>query len=342
MRIKTFSGDFYEIGKQQGKIYSKNGMSLSYVKINPKLYRNQLKIYQRYYPELLEEFKGIAEAGNFDKDKLIYSFLCEEILFFLKKFHIKPICTIFGVKNKNGVFVGRNYDWIPITEKFFKVYKVLNPKRNSFIAVTDMGILNKKMVNSKFLYYTVVDAINDKGLYIGFTFAYCKRWSFGLSCVHMAKLITETCSNVKEAIKVFENVPLCCPKNFFIADKNGQMVAIEHIVKKFKVVYPNNDILIKTNHYIDPELAKEDLVLKIDRNHSTFRRYYEVFRKISAIKEKLKQSDIVEILKDKKSGIYQDNKKRKTIWTLSLNMINRNYMLYWGLPEKRRQKILKI
>ena len=80
MNIKNFSGDFYELGKQQGEIYSKNGMSFKNVKINPKIYENQLKVYKKYYPELLKELEAMAEAGNFDKDKLIYQFICNEIL----------------------------------------------------------------------------------------------------------------------------------------------------------------------------------------------------------------------------------------------------------------------
>ena len=42
--------------------------------------KNQHKIYKKYYPELLKELEAMAEAGNFDKDKLIYQFICNEIL----------------------------------------------------------------------------------------------------------------------------------------------------------------------------------------------------------------------------------------------------------------------
>ena len=83
MNIKTFKGNFYEIGKHQGKIYKANGMNFDKIIIDPILYKNQLQVYERYYPELLEEFRGMAEGGNFDERKLIYSFITEEI--YLKK-----------------------------------------------------------------------------------------------------------------------------------------------------------------------------------------------------------------------------------------------------------------
>src|SRR3989338_7527451 len=181
MKIKTFKGTFFEIGQQQGKIYRKNKMNFSKTS-NLELFKRQLRIYKKYYPELLDEFEGMAIAGNFDKEKLISKFITEEIIWFRKSLNLKA-CTIFGVKNKNGVFVGRNYDWHPVAENIFEAYRVINSKRNHFIAVTDMGI--RDVANPSIHYYNADDAINDKGLFIGLTFAHTDNWSYGLSCIHM-------------------------------------------------------------------------------------------------------------------------------------------------------------
>ncbi|MFA5128935.1 MAG: C45 family peptidase [Patescibacteria group bacterium] len=342
MDIKTFSGDFSELGKQQGKIYSKNRMSFKNVKINPKIYENQLRVYKKYYPEILQELEAMAEAGNFDKDKLIYQFICNEILLITNKLNLDKACTIFGVNNKNGIFIGRNYDWIPGTEKFFEAYKFNNPKRNSFIAVTDMAYGAEAGTKKENLFYNVDDAINDNGLFIGLTFAYSDDWSYGLNCIHMTKLIAETCSTTEEAIKVFEKVPLCGPKNFFIADKNGNMVVVEHTSKKFKIIYPKEDVLIQTNHYVDTELANEDFVLKKVPYHNTFIRYYETLQKINFKKSKFLFSDIITVLGTPNSYTCQNFPGIKTIWTLALDMKNQKYKLFWDLFGKRKEKVLKI
>jgi predicted choloylglycine hydrolase len=341
MNIKTFRGNFFEIGKQQGRIYRKNGMSLKNIKINSNLFQNQLQVYQKYYSELLEEFKGMAKAGKFDEDKLIYKFITGEILWFTNQFNLKKACTIFGVKNKKGVFVGRNYDWHPATEKVFEVYKVFNPERNSFVAVTDMDVRGAS-VKPQYLFYNADDVINDKGLFIGLTFAYNDNWSYGLSCIHMTKLIAETCTTVQDALNTFKKVPLCCPKNFFIADKNGDMAVVEHTSKRFKILYPENDVLIQTNHYVDSELAKEDTVLNHKPTHNTFLRYYEVLQKINACKEKFQLSNVIKILGNIESCVCQDHPDIRTIWSLALHMKNRKYKLYWNLLEKRKEKTLSI
>lgn len=349
-KIKTFKGSYFGFGYQQGEIYKKNGMSFDGVRINKVLYQNQLKIYQKFYPEALEELEGIAIGGGFDKDKVIYSFLTTNIYFFTRKFKLKlPVgqCTIFGVKTPQEVYVGRNLDWLEITEKFFQIYKVFLKGKNSYLAVSDMGIGSDLFADSKYQSYCPNDLINDKGLYIGENYSYNPRWSYGLTYFHMIRLISETCSTVNEAIEVLMKVPLDCPKNFFIADKKGNMVVIEHAEGlRFKTRYPENNVIIVTNHYLDPDLAKEDIVLKYLPTHNTYLRYYETLYKINQKKNEFRFSDIISILGDINSYVCQNNfinnVKIRTIWTLALDMINKKYKIYWDLFGKRKEKELKI
>lgn len=342
MNIKTFKGNFFEIGQQQGEIYKANGMSFDKVKIDPILYKNQLEVYEKHYPELLEEFRGIAKGGNFDEEKLIYNFITSEIYYYRKEFNLDKACTIFGYKTKGNLFVGRNYDWLPKTENLFQLYKFINPLKFSFIAATDGAYGAEAGLNPKNWFYNVDDAINDKGLFIGLTFAFADQWSYGISCIHMTKLIAETCATVNDAIKVFERVPLCCPKNFFIADKNGDMAIVEHTSKKFKVIYPKDDILIQTNHYIDNELAKEDTVLKRVPFHNTFIRYYETLQKINFEKDKFKLDSTIKILGKPGSYTCQNFPGIKTIWTLALDMTKRKYKIYWDISGERKEQELEI
>lgn len=340
-KVRTFKGSFLEIGKQQGRVYKKNGMSFKNIKINSKLFQNQLRIYKNHYPELLEELKGVAEGGGFDEEKVIYKFITEELRWFTKEFNLKKACTIFGVKNKEGVFVGRNYDWRPVVEKIFEVYKVKNNERNNFIAITDMGVgYDLSIVKPKYFFYNADDTINDKGLFIGLTFAYNDKWSYGLSCVHLIKLVAETCTTVDDALNVFKKTPLCYPKNFFIADRFGNMAVVEHTSKRFKILHPKNNVLIQTNHYVDSELAQEDTVLSEVPTHNTFLRYYETLQKINARKEKFQLSDIIKILGNTKSYVCQNHKKIKTIWSLALDMKKKKYKLYYNLFGKRKEKLL--
>ena len=342
INIKTFTGEFYELGRQQGRIYKQNKMDLRSIRIDPELFHKQLQIYKKHYPELLEEFEGMAEAGNFDKDKLVYKFIAGGILAHISKSNVQKSCTIFGIVNKSGVYIGRNYDWHPVTTQVFQVYKVINPKRNSFIALSDMGIEGPADLSPKHHFYDADDALNDKGLFIGLTFASADPWSYGLIATHIIKLIAESCTTVEDALKVFKRVPLCCPKNFFIADKNGDMAIVEHTSEKYKIIYPKNGILIQTNHFVDPELAKDDTVLIRVPGHNTFLRYNEALQKTTAMKNHFKIGDVMKILGIPGTFVCESNPNIKTIWSLALDMKKRKYTLYWDIVGDRKSKNLKI
>jgi len=341
MNIKTFKGNFFEIGKQQGLIMKNNGMKLDKVMVNEKIIGEQLKIYQKYYPERIEELQGISEGGGFNKEKVFQIYLAGELMQFSKGIRKPLACTIFGIKNKNGVFVGRNLDWLPVTEKIMEVYKQEAIGKFKLLAVSDMFIGSEEDVQGKFLFYDAIDVINEKGLFIGITFAYGDNCSYGFSWKEITKYIGENCATLKEALAVFKNFPVGIPKNFFIADKNGEMAVVEHNVSEYKVLYPKDDVLIHTNHYLDPDLAKKDRVLVELPYHNTFIRYYEALQKINFVKDNFDLSNVIKILGDPRYYLCQNHEIR-TIWTLALDMTNKKYNIYWDILGKRKTKELEI
>lgn len=334
--MQIFEGNSFEIGKQLGKIYKKNGMKLDKVKVDKTILQNQIKIYEEYYPEKLEELRGINEILKIDNDKLFYFFICSELDWY-KRNYIPKSCSIFGVKNKTNLFVGRAYDWLKSTEKEFKYYKMKLQSKYTYIGLTDMSVVSYKP-KKEFLFYNPDDAINEKGLYIGLTFSLIENWNYGLSNTDLISLIAERCSNVEEAIKFIKKVPLCVPKFFFIADKYGNMAVIESDSKN-KVVRKSKNSLIQTNHNISSELKKEDkMLIKYPKNTTKIR--YQAIEEYIQQKENIQLKDLNLILEklpvcQSKFGIY-------TIWTLILDMKKQRYFLTSNLFGKKKRIELKI
>lgn len=340
MQTKTFSGNYFEIGKQLGKIYKKNRMNLNSVKVDEDLLDNQIKIYQKYFPGILEELKGINTILKLDEDKLFFHFLCADLNWF-RKHYIAKSCTIFGIKNKNECFVGRNLDWLKSTEKFFQIYKMAVSKKNKYIGITDMLVLGKNPEKS-YLIYAECETINDRGLFIGFDFALIQKWKSGLLPYHINRLVAENCKTVDEALNIFKKVPLCYPKFFFIADKSGKMVVVEHDSEKATVRNPINNVLIMTNHFVDKRLKDKDEILVKYPKNTTKLRYNEVDNKIKTSKKDFKFSDIIKILGAKNSHTCQNKFGIRTIWSLALDLKNKKYKIYWNLFGKRKEKTLNI
>ncbi len=322
-----FIGDYYNIGLQQGQIYKQNGMNTGSILIDSNLYKKQLDIYKKFYPEFLEELRGAAQSGGFNVDTYIYGAITGELRFYKKRIR-NNACTIFGLKNEKGLFVGRNYDWFPVARQFFQSYVMLPTNRYGYIGISDMGIVENSKSEIKNRHYIPEDAINNQGLYIGLTFATANKWSYGISSLSMIRLIAETCKDVSEALKVFKKVPICCPKNFFIADSKGNMVVVEHVSKTYQIISPQKDILIKTNHFISPKLLQEDRVLDISPASNTYLRYYEVLQLLNTKRSKLRLPDIKNVLRSPGSHVFEKEKDNNTIWTLGMNMSDKRYLLY--------------
>jgi len=342
MSIRTFEGNFYEIGQQIGRVYRENGMTSRPFGIDKELFENQLRVYEKFYPEYLDELKGIADGGGFDPQSTLYGAITGEIFFFRNMIGLGRSCTIFGYKNESGLSVGRNYDWLPLPGNLFEAYRVNNPDRNSFFAVTDYGIVDPAMTAPPYRIFLPEDALNDKGLFVGITFSFADHWAYGISSIHMVKLIAETCATVDEALAVFEKTPCCCPKKYFIADRSGNMVTVEHTAKHFKVVFPQDGILVQTNHYLDPELAMEDTVLKKIPYHNTYIRYYETLQRVQLQRQHFNYDSIGWILNAPGTYTLQNLPDIQTIWMLALDMTGAKYNIYWDFFAEKKSAELKF
>lgn len=317
-----------DIAKQIGEYYKSQNIKLPDISIDQKLYKNQLKIYQKYYPELIQELEQIATVAGFGKDVFVYMNVASFIDFHKNLTEPKKGCTIFGIKNKSGAYVGRNYDWRPGALDYFSVSLRNYSDRNKFIGISDMDYGNRMSALHNELYYANEDAINEYGLYIGLTFAYSNGLTHGISPISMIQLIAETCKTTADALEIFAKVPLGVPKNFFIADAGGDMAVVEHVAAKHKIIRPVNDILVHTNHFIDPELTSSDLVLKHDPHSTTYRRYAESLEQLTQHKEKVHQIGVEKILRRPDLRIYEHNNKMTTIWSLAIDLSTRIYRLY--------------
>ncbi len=342
MQIKTFEGNFYEIGQQMGRIYQTNGVRDNKMSIDPELLKNQRKMYEKHYPEFLEEMRGAAAGGGFDPQRAINNAITGELFFFQNMMGMGRACTIFGYKLGEQLLVGRNYDWLPLPKDLFEVYRVNNSQRHAFFAATDYGIVDPAMSTPQSRSYLPEDIINDQGLFVGITFSFVEQWGYGISSIHLVKLLAETCATLDEALALFERVPACCPKNYFIADRFGNMAVVEHGVKKFKVVYPQDGILIQTNHLLDPELAKEDTVMQKMPFHNTYIRYYETLQRIQLQRKDFNYDSIGWVLNAPGTYTLQDLPDIRTIWTLALDMTGQKYNIYWDFFNEKKSAELRF
>lgn len=114
-----FKGTHYQAGFHWGTMLLKNGKKINDVPTFTITKERQdfanacLPIYQNYYPEILEEIKGIADSQKMSYQDL-YTFLLS-----MYCFEFNNHCTCCALKNNEYILFGRNSDFIVELEKLY-------------------------------------------------------------------------------------------------------------------------------------------------------------------------------------------------------------------------------
>jgi len=339
-RLLSFSGSHFEIGRQVGEQYRKWGKKELYIPIHAKqLLSTQIKLYENYYPNYIDYLRGVAKGCLLDEQGALLSFLTG----FLHppKATINR-CSSLVIRNHQGIYIGRNYDYFESSEKASALinYRHTNDSAFSFIGITDMAASRPYIRMPSGDYVIMIDdAWNDKGLYISLNGAPGNSAYTGICITHSVQLIAESCSSVDEAINAVEKTPLNRPVIFTLADKKGNMAVVEKPLSEKMRIRRSEKFVVATNHYIDSELSQENLSIFKDLPfHSTFARYS--FLDLS-IRAKMEQFDILGILNMlNKPPVMQEWRgtlgDSLTIWSYALELKTGKYRITFAplLKEK--------
>lgn len=318
--------------------------------INPSTLRRQLKIYQKFYPELIVEKTAAAQAAGVDPRVLLYEDLASFVDSQRRRVYTHTHgCTIFAIHENGKTFVGRNYDWKPISRNFFEQYDLNFTDTHHYFAFSDEGVWGRHTGKKTRRIYAE-DAINEFGLYIGLTYAHIDKWNYGLSPSHFIRYIAEHCKTTRQALNAFAKIPCAVPKNFLIADSKGNIAVVEHAARKHTIVRPetwgNTDrqensnqpkILVHTNHCLSPTLQPLDRVRRDDPSTNTFLRYEEAKHLAEMQLPGFQFTDLWRILR-RSHYVYNE----ETIWSLALELSEPRLNIYYDTAQGQKQQSLKF
>jgi predicted choloylglycine hydrolase len=330
-----FKGSYNDIGRQIGEYYKSHKCAFPAVG-DAGLLRQQIAFHEKFVPEIIEEIRGIAQGGQYDFESVAFGNLVGEILF-LRKRGMRA-CSIGGVVANGKTWIGRNYDWHPAVANQYQLYRLSPTNAEDTYAVSDMCVMDETCVDKSRQFFYHEDAINESGLFIGMTFAHSWDTQIGLKSADVVRLVAWRCRSVAEAVAFFEKMPRCGAKNYFVADRQGKMAAIQCTAKEFDVRYPDeNGLLVLTNHYVG-KLKNFDRVLESNPHHTTFDRYTRLYGDL--LKMKTEKADPLSgldaIFTGKSTPVCQSIPGVETVWTLLMNMGDSDYTLI-GDPRRSRR-----
>lgn len=357
-----FRGTRKEFGEFHGE-YLKTVRHNFWTHIDQNLLKKQLKIYERYYPELVVECTAAAKTANIEPERVLFEDLASFVLLQQQRTRRRTHgCTIFALSENGKTFVGRNYDWLSAARNFFEQYDLDLSGAYRYFAFSDESVWYRHIgKNNRKMY--AEDTVNEHGLYIGLTYSHIDQWNYGLAPTHFLRLVAEKCKTTRQALNIFAKVPCAVPKNFLIADAKGNIAVVEHAATDYDIVRPEEIILktpeklqvssvrgktrslesqqathlgkllVHTNNCLSPKLQPIDHVKQHNPTANTYLRYEEAKHLVEMQLPGFQFTDIWRILR--KSHYVYNN---ETIWSLALELSEQRFNIYCDTTEGQKEK----
>jgi isopenicillin-N N-acyltransferase like protein len=216
-----------------------------------------------FRPAYLEEMRGIAEGAGLDLADVLAINVRTEVMYAAKArqaplaAHRAPAeCSAFAVvpaSSRPGVTVlGQNWDWLPHAARTVVLLEVRQDDGPDFVTVVEAGLLAKTGMNAAGLGLVTNALVTDADV-----------GEPGLP-YHVLLRAALDCATVTEALAVLQDGARSSSANYLIAHASGSALNVEAAPGDFTrlyPLYPEEGVLVHTNHFLTPDIHPVDLSL---------------------------------------------------------------------------------
>ncbi len=319
-----FKKSHYEAGFKWGKRLLKNNQIISNkptFKITEErrtFAKKCLPIYKKYYPEILEEIKGLA-AGQQSSYEDYYTFLLS-----MYCFEFNNHCTCLALKNKENIIFGRNSDFLVSLEKLYM---------NCLYNLDNVYAFNGNTT----AFIEIEDGINEYSLAIGLTFIYPAIIKPGFNSGLLVRYLLEKCKSTEEAIKKLKELPIASQQTLTIADAKGDIAVIECNCENIKIIRPdkNPSFVVASNEFTSTKMKKYNNNF-ID-NWRANERYLNAYNALKEHQENYSFNLVKDILSGSYGFMCQYDRKTNadTVWSVIYDIKNKMIYRVEGNPRRK-------
>lgn len=322
MYHERFKGTHYQAGFHWGTMLLKNNKKINNVptftitKEKQNFANACLPIYQKYYPEILEEIKGIADGQKMSYQDL-YTFLLS-----MYCFEFNNHCTCFALRDNEHILFGRNSDFLVELEKLYM---------NCLYQLNCSYAFNGNTT----AFVQIEDGVNEYGLAIGLTFIYPKIKKPGLNAGMLVRYLLEKCSTTQEAIKVLNTLPIASSQTITMIDSQGKMAVVECNPDKTTIIESHN-FVVASNHF-----QTKDMEEYRDPNIDDWRAHERYQVALTALQNNPFSLQLVQnILSGKHGFMCQYNRKQggDTVWSVIYDVLSKRVYRVEGNPSGKSFK----
>ena len=273
--------------------------------------------YERDFPAALEELAGLAAGQGCLREDL-------ETVFFTT-YALPPACgcSCLAVSNGNGVFFGRNSDFLTALEPY---------NTHAAYQFSDGAI---PFAGNTTSFVQMEDAVNARGLAVGLTSVYTPRPRPGLNAGMVLRLLAETCAAVPEALDRLRELPLASCQTLTLADDAGDIAVAECGPEGVRVEWPGpaGPFVCATN------LFHSDLADPLPPGLDTWRaaeRYDTLRQALGREGKTMDLSGVLALLAGQKGFLcqYDRSSGQDTVWSVACDLTRRRCLLAEGNPGR--------
>jgi isopenicillin-N N-acyltransferase-like protein len=213
------------------------------------------------YPAFLEEMRGIADGAGVRQAEVLALNVRTEVMFAARAREAiaqrrrtlgecSAFCMLPNASSDGHTVIGQNWDWLLHCDETVIVLEVEQEGLPDFVTVVEAGLLAKAGMNSSGLGVVTNALVTelDKG-------------EPGLP-YHVILRAMMDCENLSDAVSVLEGGVRSSSANYLIAHADGVAIDVEaapgsHSTLYFQ--YPEQGVLLHTNHFLAGEARKIDL-----------------------------------------------------------------------------------
>jgi len=248
--------------------------------------RQYLRPIEEYAPHLLEEMRGIAEGAGVSLDEIL-ALNCRTEILSLKTIPLREECTALFVAPEataNGhAYVAQNWDWANVLRGGAVLLRIEQPGRPTVLTLTEAGLVGKI-------------GLNSAGVGVCTNFLRCDHRRVGVP-FHVILREALNASRLGLAVAAVYRGDRADSGNYLVAHADGEAVSLEATPSDVGFLYPQQGVLVHTNHFITSRLQAGDRA--IAESDNTLLRYGRAMRLLRARSG--------EITVDTLKGVFRDH-----------------------------------
>ena len=327
-----FNGTHYDIGYKWGnrlKLHGTNILQNVPFPITEERFtfsHECIPIYEKYFPEILDEIYGIADGQEMPRENLL--------AILLPMYCIMPSanCSCFAVKTASGVVFGRNSDFLTATEK-------LNMNTKYRFANSSYAFNGNTTAFAE-----MEDGINEYGLAVGLTSVAPKKIKPGLNAGMLVRLFLEKCKSVKEVSTLIKTLPIAGSQTIIVADAQGEAMLIECTPTKIKTKHIDNNChyICATNMFNLSKMHQHNNLpedtWQAEERYKTMVQYFKNTHDVITVKQAqllLSGTEGFMCQYDRKTG-------KDTVWSIIYDLGNNTIYRCEGNPSRKNFNLVQF